>query len=131
MNLEQAAEILQKWAREGDIVNRLWLYGSRVPGSRRDPRLDSDLDVAIEVLWKGREDPYTRFFFDHKKWEASLDGLFPFRIHLAHYNPSIPLDVPVEEGNVRKEVDRYGILVYERTSDRLKAASSTSEKGVS
>lgn len=116
MNLDQAAEILREWAHDGDIVKRLWLYGSRVPGSRRESRPDSDLDVAIEVQRKGMSDPYTRFFFDHKTWEASLDGLFPFPIHLTHYNPSVSEDLPVEDGNVKKEVDRYGYLVYERAS---------------
>lgn len=115
MDLHQASEILQKWSNEGNIVNRMWLYGSRVPGARRSPSKESDLDVAIEVLRRGSEDSYTRFFFDHKEWEESLNGQFPYKIHLTHYNSEVSPETPVEGGNVKKEVDRYGHLIYDRS----------------
>ena len=116
LTIENAARIVGGWACQTDYVRRAWLYGSRI---RRTNREDSDLDVAIEVCGKhagGRcETPYTRFFFDHKEWAADLQQLLPWKVHLCHYNSEIEPDVPIEYGNVKKAVDEYGLLIFDRS----------------
>lgn len=116
MDLQSAAEILRLWAHRSDCVQRLWLYGSRVPGARRPARPDSDLDVAIEVLSTPQNHHWAWFYFEHETWETELRQLLPFDVHLTHYNPDVPPDYPVEKGNVKTEIDRYGYLVYDRAT---------------
>lgn len=114
MSLSQIAEILSDWAQRMDFVERVWVYGSRVPGSRRPARPDSDLDVAIDLRSTIRQSGYARFLCEHDSWGIELSGVLPFRVHVTHYNDLVDPDLPVEEGNVKKEVDRYGYLVYQK-----------------
>jgi predicted nucleotidyltransferase len=114
--IEHLLPILHQWAAESDYVQRLWVYGSCVPGGRRPPRADSDLDVAIEVVHTALSNHYAWWLFDHKEWREDLNARIPLDVHLTHYHPDIPDDHPVEDGNVKKEVDRYGYLVYDRSN---------------
>ncbi len=116
MNLEDIKQKLVLWAEQKSFVKKLWIYGSR---SSNDFRADSDLDIAIEIDGLRDETPYTSFFFEHKKWNEELNRIFPYKLHLAHYNPDVSNDLPPEEGNVVKSVSQSNILVYTR-SDVLK-----------
>ena len=115
LTIKDIEPILRKWAKSSNFVIRLWIYGSRITGNASE---DSDIDIAIEVLsLRGSEDAYTRFFFDHKKWAANLQKYLPWKVHLCHYDSTVSKDLSVEDGNVKKEVDRYGLLVYERMKE--------------
>ena len=124
-HIEHLLPILRQWAAESDFVQRLWVYGSRVPGSRRPPRPDSDLDVAIEVVHTALSNHYAWWLCDHKAWREDLNTRIPLEIHLTHYHPDIPYDHPVEDGNVKREVDRYGYLVYDRANEDISVQSES------
>ena len=84
--------ILFEWANENFFVYRLWIYGSYVKGNFRR---DSDVDVAIDVFGN-HESPYQRFWFDHDIWREDLQKYLPLKVHLCHYDPSTPGDLPVK-----------------------------------
>jgi predicted nucleotidyltransferase len=126
-DIDSILPALRRWASQSEQTERLWVYGSRVPGGRRDPQDDSDLDVAIDVVNSPQNNHYAWFRFRHKDWEQELNDILPFRVHLTHYNPCVSPDLPVEDGNVKKEVDRYGILVYERAKQDTSMPTDTSQ----
>jgi predicted nucleotidyltransferase len=111
MDTETIKTILSEWATKNTFIKKLWIYGSR---ARNDYRPDSDLDIAIEIDGLRDETPYTSFFFDHSKWKNELQELINYKVHLAHYNPYTPEDLPPEDGNVVKSVAHSNILVYTR-----------------
>jgi predicted nucleotidyltransferase len=113
-DIEHLLPILRQWAAESEFVQRLWVYGSRVPGGRRAPRPDFDLDVAIEVR-STRSSPYALWRARHREWSDNLGSMIPMRLHLAHYNPAADQSLAVDDGNIKPEVDRSGYLVYDRT----------------
>jgi predicted nucleotidyltransferase len=105
MEIEEVARILAEWARQTPFVENLWLFGSRLPGGRREPRPDSDLDVAVDVRWQD-------YLFLRHRWNEQMNALgIPWRVHLCHYNSQFPVGA---EGNIRAEIDRCGLLVFRR-----------------
>ena len=121
MTLDETAEVVQRWSASTNYVAKAWLYGSRMRG---DNRPDSDIDVAIQVLKGNIESPYTRFLADNRKWRAFLQEHLPWIVHLTHYDETDDDDLSIADGNVKKAVDQYGRLVFDRSA----ASSSGSTK---
>ena len=64
--LDKIIPILFSWAKSKSFISRLWVYGSYVHG---DPKPDSDIDIAIEVLDGPIDDFYTRFYHESQEWQ--------------------------------------------------------------
>ena len=47
MDLLKLEKIVSDWAKGKDLIQSVYLYGSRIRGNYRP---DSDLDIAIEVI---------------------------------------------------------------------------------
>ena len=107
--------ILRQWATNIPYIKRLWIYGSRITGHYNKT---SDIDIAIEINAAMTnkclsEDAYTYFVCEKKQLKNDLQQHLPWKVHFCHYNPNSDPDLPIEDGNVKKEIDRYGLLVYE------------------
>ncbi len=101
--------LLTAWAGKRPLVNRLWLFGSRVRG---DHGPDSDADVAIELdmsAAKGVDESggMATWAFDTRSWKPELDGLLSLVVDLQRYKQG-------ETDVIQAGLDKSSILVYEK-----------------
>ena len=103
------SDCLRRWAANTPPVQRMWLFGSRAGGTHR---VDSDIDVAIEITGWDSDDPDIRgealadWIFNADDWKHQLRGITPLTIDL---NP-----VSLEDKRVWPAVQREGVLIFER-----------------
>jgi len=117
--IENIKPTLNQWAKNLPYIKRLWVYGSRIT---RHHDKTSDIDIAIEINATMtnkhlNEDAYTYFFYEKEKLKNNLQQHLPWKVHLCSYNPDTARDLPIKYGNVKKEIDRYGLLVYENNEE--------------
>lgn len=103
-------KLLSTWAVKKPLVNRLWLFGSRVRG---DHRPDSDVDVAIELdmaVAKGADESggIATWAFDAKPWQPELELLLSKVVDLQRYKAG-------ETNIIQAGLDQSSILVYEKS----------------
>jgi hypothetical protein len=72
----------QAWVASKSLIQRAWVYGSRLRGTQSP---DSDLDLALEVLARIDEDPFTVWCSESDDWRAELRSLSPYQIQLEWY----------------------------------------------
>jgi predicted nucleotidyltransferase len=109
MHLPQIRALLSTWAAKKPLINRLWLFGSRV---REEHRPESDLDIAIELdvsAAKGLDDSggIATWMFDTKTWKPELELLVLEVVDLQRYKMG-------ETNIIQAGIDRSSILVYEK-----------------
>jgi predicted nucleotidyltransferase len=102
--------ILREWVLSKSFIVRLWVFGSRATGRHRP---DSDLDIAIQIVGNGRENPYTMFFFDSELWRVDLQSRISLKVHLCHYDLGCDPELHESEGNILKSVQAGSVLIYD------------------
>jgi uncharacterized protein len=75
-DIERAKKTIKQWAQERSFVKKVYLFGSRVTGIRKDGRpvgQDSDLDVALQFdSFPGDSNLLTTWVGESKKWHKEL-----------------------------------------------------------
>lgn len=109
MQLVEIRTLLAAWAAEKPLINRLWLFGSRVRGENRH---NSDVDVAIELdmsATKGIDESggVATWTFDTTMWKPELEGLLSLAVDLQRYKTG-------ETNVIQAGLDHSSILVYEK-----------------
>ena len=109
MELAEIRTLLATWAAEKPLINRLWLFGSRVRGENRH---NSDLDVAIELdmsSTKGIDESggVATWAFDSTMWKSELEGLLSLTLDLQRYKTG-------ETNVIHAGLDHSSILVHEK-----------------
>lgn len=104
-----AFAILRVWAENNSFVRRLWVYGSRLRGTQR---IDSDLDVAIEIDPVGNDHTAgTSWIANSAVWRADMQAKLQnlhYKLDLQHYDSS------VTGSKVVQYINCCSALVYER-----------------
>jgi len=111
VNPDALSETLNAWAAGKPLVNRLWIFGSRVRGDHQD---DSDLDVAIELdlsAASGVDDSggLATWMFDTKGWREQLQGLTGLVIDLQHFHGQ-------ETPTIQAALERSSLLLYAKAA---------------
>ena len=109
MQMVEVRTLLAAWAAEKTLINRLWLFGSRVRGENRH---NSDVDVAIELdmsATKGIDESggVATWAFDSTMWKSELEDLLSLAVDLQRYKTG-------ETNVIQAGLDRSSILVYEK-----------------
>lgn len=105
MDLRSIKKTVSQWAISQPLVVRAWIFGSRVRGTAR---IDSDVDVAIEVrALPGDAEPLAAFIFEADRLRSSIQALFPFKVDLQWYGG------PVETPIIHAGLNQSSILVYQ------------------
>lgn len=80
-------------------INQAWIFGSRAMGNFKKT---SDIDIAI----KGNINIDT---VSRLHYLVEETGTFPYRVDVVGYDL-------VENDNLRKHIDTYGIIIFDRDS---------------
>lgn len=110
MQLPEIQKILLTWASGKPLINRLWLFGSRVRGEHRP---DSDVDVAIELdmsVAKGADESggAATWALDTEPWRPELELLLSMVVDLKRYKTG-------ETKVIQAGLEQSSILVYEKS----------------
>jgi len=119
MELPFIQSIVAEWAASQSLIRRAWLYGSRVRGTHR---IDSDIDVAVEVDRLPQDDTeWGTFMWVSDGLLQSLELALPLQVDLQFYGGSI------ETPTIHSGLEHSSILAYERneTMPMSFAASSS------
>lgn len=68
---EYASKVIY-WANNERLVQRIFIFGSRVRG---DHTASSDIDIAIELPYADRDENLAHFLFEHDRWAHELSRL--------------------------------------------------------
>ena len=109
MQSEILRQKLAQWAANKPLVNRLWVFGSRVRG---DHRPDSDLDVAIELdlsAAKGADDSggFATWSFNTDGWLQELEQLLGLKVDMQHFAGD-------QTPTIKNGLERSSVLVYSK-----------------
>jgi predicted nucleotidyltransferase len=105
MGLSEITNVVASWAEGQPLVLRAWLFGSRVRGNCR---VDSDIDVAVEVdTLPGDTEPFASFAFEGDLLKTSLEALLPMAVDLQWYGGQS------ETPRIHAGLQESSILVYE------------------
>lgn len=106
--LRPIVESLSDWASNDSDVLHVWIYGSHAKGQATP---ESDLDIAVEVIFRDGETSDDVFDCSAEEWRSQLSArVAPYRLDLKRYDRS------GRREKVRRAVDEHGILVYKRAT---------------
>ena len=98
---------LSSWAARNPRVLRVVLFGSRVKGTHR---LDSDLDIAVELEPGEDSDAILATWIHHcDDWKTEMSSIVPFDVDL-HWR-----DIFGTTGVVDQGINEASEVVYDRT----------------
>lgn len=85
--LEFDTETIKEWAKSVSMIERVWLFGSRIKGTERH---DSDLDIAVEHgVLHGDHNAFTTAIGEIDNWQTQLQSKVSFTVDLQSYIPGI------------------------------------------
>ena len=105
---------IAEWAEDKPLVNRAWIFGSRVRGDHRD---DSDIDVAVELdmhAIRGIDGSggFATWSFESKTWTPELEAILGLAVDLQYYRTG-------ETKIIQSALDRSSVLAYEKQSSPI------------
>lgn len=113
-DIERAKEIIKQWAQERPFIKRVYLFGSRVTGIRKDGQpvgQDSDLDVALQFdSFPGDSNLLTTWVGESKKWKEEL-------LVSLQFSDTQSLDLqwydPIETPHVADYIKKGSVVIYD------------------
>lgn len=116
MTLSEAEKVVQTWVAAQQIVSSVYFFGSRVRGQHRE---DSDLDIAIEIIYEEDGTSLAHFMFEKPHWLAELQELLPWKLDIQRYHSA---GTPT----IAAGLVESSIVVYKRSAQPLVAADGRS-----
>jgi predicted nucleotidyltransferase len=108
VSIEALSAMVASWAKSEPIVEKAYLFGSRVRG---DARCDSDLDVAIELTpQRGDSAPLATWIAEAARLRASISSHIPLTVEIHWYGG--PMDTP----SVHAGLAAGSRIAYERSA---------------
>lgn len=95
---------IAEWVIHHRLIRRVFLFGSRVRNAHRE---DSDLDIAIELIYPNIDTALAHWSFESDAWKDELQKFVPWRVDLQ-------LLCPQGTAAIVSGVERSSILIYER-----------------
>jgi predicted nucleotidyltransferase len=107
MEIDEVRHIVATWAETEPLVQKVWLFGSRVRGTERP---DSDIDIAIEIQKLPNDScAWTTFVYEKERLKAAIQARLPMPVQLEWYGG------PIETPTIHAGLQESSIVVYEVT----------------
>lgn len=104
-DISTLSEIVAGWAKGHPLIEKAWLFGSRVRGEERP---DSDLDVAVVINELPTDSsPETTWHYEREEIAASLQAVLPVPLQLEWYGG------PDKSPAIHAGITRSSLLVYD------------------
>lgn len=109
MKISGLIEVVQEWALARPLVQRVYLFGSRVRG---DVRAASDLDIAVELDPQQLcDEPTAAWVSSFAAWRSELEARIPLSVDLHLYlGDGSPL--------IKAGLQRSHVLAYQKAGSR-------------
>ena len=109
MDIKNVGMIVSTWAKKEPLIQRVFIYGSRV---RKDYRSDSDLDLAVvldpeEFTPSDDSGGLATWAYENKRWAKELQDFLPYQIQLEYYDGD-------QSPTIKAGITRSSVLVYEK-----------------
>ncbi len=105
MNIYNVVVATQLWAKNKSIINKCYLYGSRISGQNSS---DSDLDVAILINYKGsKEEELKTFYRESNRLNKDLTDSLSVAVDLRLYNKAIRIP------KVANYFNKTSVMIYD------------------
>lgn len=92
------------WALSQHLIERVYFFGSRVRGTHR---INSDLDIAIQLIYPEPDTAAAHWSFEEPQWTAQLSSLIPWQLDLE-------LLCPPDSPTISAGIKESSLLVYQR-----------------
>lgn len=102
MTLDEAKLLVASWANHQRLIRRIFFFGSRV---RNEHRPDSDLDIAIELIYPNPDISAAHWAFESDAWVLTLSTMLPWELDMQCFNSQ---GTPT----IAQGISRSSILVY-------------------
>ncbi len=115
--IQRIADILRTWAIKKPLINRIFLYGSRIAGNNKP---ESDLDIAIELdskefRDKDKSDGDATWIEVSDDWKEELEAIINCEVDLEKLDSNTP--------TVRAGIKKSGVLVFDKTKGPCQPSS--------
>ncbi len=98
---------IEKWATNIQTIRSVWFFGSRAKKTNRD---DSDLDVAIELIYTDPDSALAHWMFDREKWLKEIQEFSIISIDLQWYHPEVT-------PTIAQGICETSMKIFERSSN--------------
>lgn len=114
-SLENIIKSIEGWAKQNPLVGKVWIFGSRV---RHDARLDSDVDIAIEIdlsAAKGSDESggFATWSFECQSWINEIQARLPFKVDVQQF-------LGARTPTIKNALNRSSVLAYKKNDFRGK-----------
>lgn len=115
ISLENIIQSIEAWALQKPLVGKIWVFGSRV---RHEARLDSDVDIAIEIdlsAAKGSDASggFATWSFECQSWSNELQTRLPFKVDVQQF-------LGARTPTIKNALNRSSALAYKKDGFRGK-----------
>jgi predicted nucleotidyltransferase len=106
-DLNKIKASIEKWANNIQTIRAIWFFGSRIKETNRD---DSDLDVAIELIYTDPDSALAHWMFDKDKWLKEIQEFSMISIDLQWHHPKAT-------PTIAQGIHETSIKIFERKSN--------------
>lgn len=112
----ELSKVLSDWARTRTDVKAIWLFGSRVAGSGKEPRADSDWDIAIQFEGEDADKIRAEWFKNVDDIHAELEAKIGWQREHNSVWKGIQVEIhnPPQTENVSSAITSYAICVFKK-----------------
>ena len=114
-SLENIIKAIEGWAKQNPLAGKVWIFGSRV---RQDARLNSDVDIAIEIdlpAAKGSDESggFATWSFECQSWSNEIQARLPFKVDVQQF-------LDARTPTIKNALNRSSVLAYKKNDFRGK-----------
>ena len=89
-NLDDAKAVISDWAELNPIIQRVYIFGSRLRGTDRlgqPVKAGADIDIAVELTHENPDHAWSEYGLINDHWRTELGHVLPWPVDLEWFHP--------------------------------------------